>query len=42
MKEEKNIDCIHYATCYLRRHRQNKDDLTACEDIEVFDMEESK
>lgn len=40
--EEKKIDCtdcIHYAICYLRRHRKDKDNLTVCEDIELFDVE---
>ena len=28
-------DCVHFANCYLRRHRKNKDDVTPCEDIEL-------
>ena len=28
-------DCLHYAVCYLRRHRANKEDVTPCESIEL-------
>lgn len=37
-------NCIHYGHCYLRRHREDKEDVTPCKDIEVFnaDMEEIK
>ena len=39
MTEEQNekdcTDCVHFANCYLRRHRENKDDVTPCEAIEL-------
>ncbi len=38
-KEKDCTDCIHYGICYLRRHRENKDDVTPCKDIETLDME---
>ena len=44
MEEEKKpdcTDCIHYSICYLRRHRENKEDVTPCEDIETLDNKES-
>ena len=36
--KEKKIDCtdcVHFTNCYLRRHRENKDNVTPCEDIEL-------
>ena len=34
--EKDCTDCLHFGSCYLRRHRENKEDYTPCEDIEVI------
>lgn len=35
-KEKDCTDCMYFGCCYLRRHRENKEDLTPCKDIVVM------
>lgn len=40
-KKDKSYDCTdckHYAICYLRRNRSNRDDVTPCKDIELDEL----
>lgn len=43
MTEEQNekdcTNCLYFGSCYLRRRRENKEDLTPCEDIIIISKE---
>lgn len=41
-KEKDCTDCVHFGCCYLRRHRENKEDVTPCKDIESIEKWEIK